>query len=79
MTRARLSDEELELIQARAWRVLKNGTTSGSARALANDCLRLTYIMQRNRHSGRKTASERIRRARDADMWAYMESQFSER
>lgn len=73
----RLSDEELSLIQARAWRVLKNGTTSGSARALANDCLRLTYIMQRNRKTGRKKAATARRSVQQAEMWAYMESQFS--
>lgn len=75
---ARLSDEELALIQARAWRVLKNGTTSGSARALANDCLRLTYIMQRNRKSGRIKAAGVLERERQAEMWAYMERQFSD-
>jgi hypothetical protein len=63
----KISDEELIEMQDRALRVLGNGTTSGSARRLAHDSLRLTaFLLSKSRtYKVRAAREERVRRQRE--------------
>lgn len=73
----RIDDDELLIIQERSWRVLRNNNASGTAKALAKDALRLTYVMQRGRKTFRARKAYQERQVELAEMWDYLESQFS--
>jgi hypothetical protein len=71
------TDQELVELRARAERVLASHS-SGSARALAKDMLRMTHIMQTQRLRRNRVRAVQAEKARIDVMLAELESQWEE-